>query len=433
MCGLYYMHKPSLLVRDPELVKTIFLKEFTNFQTNAVFVDPHLDPVIAKNPFFNSGEAWKISRSRIVNHFSGRKMRILFSIIDHVGEQLVGFVDRKIVENGNCVEFELKKFFSRYTCEIVANAAFGIEGQNFKDKPDKSSFAEVAKQMFEPGYVEIANQFMTFFIPEIAHALGISFIPKSMDTYFRKTLKLIIEERRHSRTKSQDYLQFVLDYNEDSQDLELVMAEAISFFLDVYETSSLTMSYFLYRLANNPEVQENLRAEIRATMKENDGKLTYETIKNMSYLDKALSESMRLTAVVGVFMKVCTQKTTLRGGDGLSCEVEPGNIIFISASGLHSDEKYWNKPEVYDPERFAAGKGRASDNFTYIPFGAGPRMCVGQRMGLMTVKLAIVKLVNSFSIEKSRSKNKLEMDPSIPIALMQYPKDGIWAGFKKLN
>lgn len=433
MCGFYYMHKPALLVRDPELIKTVFLKEFANFQDNALFVNPQLDPVITKNPFFSSGKFWKASRTRMINHFSGRKLRVLFSIVDHVSERLTSFVDRRVEENGNGVEFELKKFFSRYTCEIVANAAFGVEGQNFEDNPDKSSFAEIAKEMFEPGLIQFFNQAVTFFVPEVAHALGIKFLPESMDSYFRSTLSAIIEKRRSTGSESQDFLQFVLDHDKDFVDLDLVMAEAISFFIDVYETTSLTMSYLLYRLANNQQVQERLRTEIRRAINENNGKLTYEALKSMSYLDQALFESMRLTPTLGIFMKACTQKTTLKGSDGLFCDIEPGNLVFISASSLHMDRKFWDSPEIYDPDRFGIGESRVGDNYTFLPFGAGPRMCVGQRMGLMTVKLGIAKLVNSFSIEKSPTRNKLEMDPTVPTAIMQYAKDGVWAKFKKFN
>lgn len=432
MCGFYYMNKPALLVRDPELIKTVLLKKFANFHDNAFFLNPKLDPVMCKTPFFNAGETWKTSRNRIVNHFSGRKLGILFSIVDHVGERLINFVNRKIAENGgDDIEFELKEFFSRFTCEIVANAAFGVEGQNFEDNPDKSSFAEVAKEMFVPDFVQFANQHMTFFAPRIAHALGVKFMPESMDNYFRQTLSTIIDERRRTGKRSEDFLQFIIDYEENDVDLEWAMAEAISFFLDVYETSGLTMAYFLFRLANDQKVQEKLRAEIRMTLKENDGKLTYEALKNMSYLDQALSESMRITPTLGLLMKVCTQKTTLEGSDGLACDIEPGSLVFISVASLHRDEKIWKEPHVYDPERFGSGKSR--DNFTFLPFGAGPRMCVGQRMGLLTVKLGIVKLVNSYFIKKSLTRNKLEMNPAAPALISQYAKDGVYTRFKKLD
>lgn len=432
LMGFYFMQTPAVVVRDPELVKSVLQTNFTSFRNNGFGINKKDDPVMAKNPFFTTDpHEWKITRARSGNHLSGRKLRYLFIIIQEVCFKMSNYVERKIKQNNGIYECELKDHFIKCTGEVVANAAFAIQGQSFEDNPDRLSFTNVAKTIFEPSVVNGIKQTLVFYLPDIAKLFGISFLAKKTDNYFRENLKAILKQRKEMSNAPNDFLQFCIETSPED-DLDSIVADVIIFYSDVYETSSTALSGLFYHLSKNKEVQEKLRAHILSVLEGSHScAVTYESLKNMNYLEQVILESTRLITPLSVLMKVCTQEITLKGTDGLTCHLRPGHRIFISAMGLHLDSNDWPKPHVFDPERFSPENQANRNKYTFLTFGEGPRMCIGMRLGLMLVKLAAVSLLTRYSIEpSSKTKLPLELEPT---SFITHFKGGLWGKFKKLN
>lgn len=431
MIGLFRLRKPILLIRDPELVKSVFQTNFNNFRVNALKLSESNDPVLVKNPFFTADpHLWKVRRARTGSQLSGNKLRQLFGIAEEVSSKMCQFNDRKIKENGNYFECELKEFFVKYTGEIVANAAFAIQGQSYEDNPDRLSFAVIAKSLFKPTLINGINQAMLFYFPEISSVLGLSILQKSTDNYFRENIKLILKERKQSNVAPKDFLQSSIEAN-GIDDIDSIIGDAIIFYGDVYETSSTTLAIIIYYLSENEAIQNKLRTDILLKLQATGGAVNYDSLKSMNYLDQVIQESMRILTPAGTLMKVCTEEITLKGSDGLTCNLKPGNLVYIPLMGLHLDSKYWPEPHVFDPERFAPENQAGRNKFTYVPFGEGPRMCVGMRLALMIIKLAIVKILLKYSIEHSpKTKTPLKLDPT---SFLTYAEGGWWARFRKLS
>ncbi|NP_001165994.1 cytochrome P450 336B1 [Nasonia vitripennis] len=431
MIGLFLLRKPILLVRDPELVKSIFQTSFNKFHVNGFDLSEKNDPILVKNPFFTADlHLWKTRRARIVNHLSGSKLRQLFVIAEEVCSKMCQFNDRKIKENGDYFECELKEFFVKYTGEIVANAAFAIQGQSYEDNPDRLAFAVIARKLLKPSLMNALKQAMLFYFPEVGSALGIGIMEKSTDNYFRENIKLVLKERKRSNVAPKDFLQSAIEAN-GIDDIDSIIADAIIFYGDVYETSSTTLAIVIYYLSEYKDIQNKLRTDISSKLQASGGAVNYDFLKSMNYLDQVIQESMRLLTPAGTLMKVCTEEITLKGFDGITCNLKPGTRVFISLTGLHLDSNYWPEPDVFDPERFAPENQANRHKFTFMPFGEGPRMCVGMRLALMIIKLAIVKLLLRYSIEQSsKTKKPLVLDAT---SFLTYPKGGWWARFKKLS
>ncbi|XP_058794408.1 cytochrome P450 6g1-like [Phymastichus coffea] len=427
--GFYFMRKPGIIVRDPDLVKSVLQTNFSSFHNNFIKISDKNDPILIKNPFFTSDfNLWRERRNRISNNLSSKKIKYLFVISQEVCNKMIAFVDRKIQENGEFYECELKQYFTRCTGEIVANAAFSIEGQSFEDNPDPLSFTNIAKTLLEPTLINGIKQSIIFFFPSVANFLGVAFLAKKSDKYMRQNIKKILEKRQKTGKTPNDYLQFSL---ECSSDLDDILADVVNFYGDVYETSSSAMANLFYLLSQNPEIQLNLRDHITAVLRENNGQVTYESLKNMTYLDQVIHESLRMIPPFGVQMKYCTEEITLKGSDGITCHMKPGNVVFIPGICLQQDERYWHNPEVFDPERFSPVNQKRYNKYTFLPFGEGPRMCVGMRFGLMLVKQSAASLITKFSIEHSpMTKMPLKIDPN---SIMTGYKGGLWGRFKKLN
>ncbi|XP_017877675.1 cytochrome P450 9b2-like [Ceratina calcarata] len=151
----------------------------------------------------------------------------------------------------------------------------------------------------------------------------------------------------------------------------------------------------------------------------------------MTYMDQVIRESQRYYASVNNMYKVCTEECTLKGSDGLKYRVKPGTEIFISVYGLHKDPRYWSDPETFDPDRFSEERKHEINKMTFLPFGEGPRMCVGMRMGLLQMKCCLATLIKGYKLELS-PKTKLPFK-LLSFVFLTEAEGGIWVYLSKLR
>ncbi|XP_014204960.1 probable cytochrome P450 6g2 [Copidosoma floridanum] len=429
--GFYFLQTPGLIVRDPELVKSVLQTHFNSFHNNGFHLDEKVDPVFSKNPFFATDLiAWKTARTRTGSHLTGKKLRHLFVIINEVCSKMDNYIDRKIKETNGSLECELKETFVKYTGEIVANAALGVQGQSFRDEPDQLSFTNAVKLLFAPTLINGIKQALLFYVPRVGNFLKVSLLEQKADSYFRENIRAVLKERTMSNVAPNDYLQFCINSNGE-REIDSIIADVLIFYGDVYETSSTTLATLFYFLSQNKNIQVKLRQHILDVLKKNNGVVTYELLKDMNYLDQVIFETLRYLPPFGTQFKECTKEITLMGSDGLKFHLKPGDLAFIPVSALHMDETYWPEPETFDPDRFSPENVASRHRFVYLAFGEGPRMCIGIRLGMMLVKIAAVNLLIKYSVENSeKTRRPLEYDPA---SLMMYIKGGLWGRFERLN
>lgn len=160
---------------------------------------------------------------------------------------------------------------------------------------------------------------------------------------------------------------------------EDIVAQCFLFFAAGFGTTSLVLSFCAYEIMANPDVQRKLNAEIDATRKNLNGKpITYEELQKMKYLDMVISEVLRKWAPLGATERICTKSYQIENEDtGETVKIEAGDTIEFPIAGLHYDPEYWSDPEKFDPERFNDENRQKIKSFTYLPFGIGPRNCIG--------------------------------------------------------
>ena len=410
MVGFYRLTSPMLLVRDPELVKSVLLTNFSSFSENQIKIScPKQDQLLSFNPFFASGEKWKATRPPLTNSFSILKLKTMLPLFNNVTSKMNMYLKEKCSDGNGKVELNLKDLSNKFTGEI-SSTGMGIESYNFEEDKSKKNdwtYNEILSKIFENS--SLANgvgQMIIFFIPGLAKLLKIAIIPKEVDQFFRQSAKSIIETRKKDERTYIDFIQIVLEYHKthaitDIDDETLVATHMLSFAVDVYETTATALSFLAFELSCRPEIQEKVRKEIKALLVKYNGELTYEALQEMNYLDKVMNESMRKNHTGGALFKICSKEIKLVGSDGLSCVVKPGTTVVISTFGLQMDPKYWPDPENFDPERFSEEQKNNREKFAFLPFGKGPRMCVGMRMSIILIKMAIATMLKDFSLEVS--------------------------------
>ena len=166
------------------------------------------------------------------------------------------------------------------------------------------------------------------------------------------------------------------------------MAQGIGFFMAGFETTSNTMTTLCYNLAQNPHVQEKLVKEI-----ETFDKLDHETIHEMVYLEAVIKENLRIFPPAISLHRECKKDTII--GNIL---IKKGVNIKFPVWALHHSEDFYENPKNFQPERFLPESKEDIEPYAYIPFGGGPRKCLGMRFALIEMKIALAKLLQKYQL-----------------------------------
>ncbi|CAD6196012.1 unnamed protein product [Caenorhabditis auriculariae] len=228
-----------------------------------------------------------------------------------------------------------------------------------------------------------------------------------------------VYDRRKSgeAADSMDLLKLLLN-KENNEEKPLtkqqVVENCFAFLLAGYETTSTALTFCTYLLAKHQDVQRKLYEEIAAT-KEEKG-LNFDTIHSMKYLDAVFKESLRMYPPVIHFVnRVCLEDITINGQF-----IPKGTFVAVLPYTVHMNEENWPRAKEFIPERFLDWNDKGS--LKWIPFGVGPRFCVGMRFAEMEFKMSLARLIERFELKLP--ENAQEMIPMVNGVIMR-PKDPV--------
>ncbi|XP_058061357.1 probable cytochrome P450 28a5 [Anopheles bellator] len=432
--GYFSIRTPQLLVKDPELIKEVLSKSFHNFAANEFSdtVDEKSDPLLARNPFSLSGEKWKNRRAEITPAFTNNRIKSLVQLMDEVCQNMTKYVVAQTDSITGVAKLDTKELTAKYTTDVVASCIFAIDAQSFeKEKPE---IREMGRSIMNFSFVVQLVLLTTTFIPSIKKFYKFTFIPKDTEAFFIRIMRDAIRYRRDNKINRTDYLDYLLNLQDRKQITDIDIAgHGVSFFADGFETSSLALTYCLYDLASNRDVQDALRKEIISVKQNKEGGMSYENLMEMPLLEQVLCESLRMHPIVAVMSKQCTSDTVLVAPNGQKIPVEQGTTVAIPYHAINFDPKFFDDPHRYNPERFSPANGGSKayrERGVYFPFSEGPRMCLGMRFAQAQVKRAIVEIIEKFQLTVNRkTQEPFEMDPT---NFLLYPVGGIWLDYKPL-
>lgn len=420
--GYYVMSKPALLIKDAELVKNVLIKDFDSFAKNDFEVDKDLDPLLSRNPFVLHGDAWKHTRNLITPAFSSGKMKLMFPLMEEVTNNLNNYVSKNIQSS-----LEAKDMCARFTTDNVATCAFGLEAYSFTDQDGQ--FREMGKKIFAIDTMTGLKLMIAFLYPGLVKMLQIRMIPSEPTDYFTSIVKQTMDHRVKTNTNRNDFLdmmaQLKLKHGENFTDVD-VTAHAVGFFVDGYETSATVMSFTLYCIAKYTDVQSKLRKHIETVLAQHDGRFCYDAVQEMNYLEMVILETLRQYPPLLSLAKKCTKSYPISA----NFTIESETSIVIPVYALHNDERYFPNAEKFDPERFSDDNKQNVQKGSFLPFGEGPRICLGQRFGLLQVKVAIVSIVSEFRLSVNKKTNEpIQFDPK---SFLTAPIGGLWLDYEKI-
>jgi len=311
--------------------------------------------------------------------------------------------------------------FSKLTLEITLSTAFSVDAK--MQTGENTEILEKAKAVLRMPYIVLQTARLPFgnlYFRLMAALRG------SQPAYLQAVTSEIIKKRRQQGiTGRQDLLEFMMMASEETAVGKIsrltddeILAQSLVFFLDGYDTANNTLTFTLYHLVLHPDIQDKLRSEINEAMETNVRKTPlFEIARNIEYLDCVIKEAQRLCPPAAQVGRECAEDFDLNG-----IHIPAGTEIVIPIYVMHHDPDAWEDPEKFDPERFRGPGKNTRHAFQFLPFGAGPRQCIGMTFALMEIKIALVKILMKFKFVLSpETQVPLEIHPGLNLTA----KDGV--------
>jgi cytochrome P450 family 6 len=280
--------------------------------------------------------------------------------------------------------------------------------------------------IFDLKPLQMMKFLFTVNFPDFSRKIGLKLNSQEVSDFFLSTFLQTFEYREKNNVRRNDFVSLLLNLKEFYTPTELA-AEGWIVFAAGFETSSTLMTFTLYELALNPEIQERLREEIVSGIEDNDGKLTYDMLIGFKYLDMVINESLRKHPPIPDNVRKCTIEYQV---PGTKLVIPKGTLCFISALGIQNDPEFFPEPEKFDPERFSDENSKSIKPFTFMPFGEGARQCLGMRFGLMQAKMGIAKLITNYSFSPcAKTPKSCKYAASSPFLS---PQGGMWLSVEKI-
>uniref|UniRef100_A0A8D2IXJ8 Uncharacterized protein n=1 Tax=Varanus komodoensis TaxID=61221 RepID=A0A8D2IXJ8_VARKO len=428
--GFFDGRQPVMAILDLAIIKTLLVKEFyTHFTNRRDFgLNGDLDTsvVIAKD------EQWKRIRTILSPCFTSGRLKEMFPIFSHYGKMLAKHVEKK-VESGEPID--MKDIFGAYSMDVITSTSFSIEVDSINN-PNDPFIAHIKKLLKFSILNPMIILIVVFpFLTPLMNKLIFSLVPPTFINFFIDVVKKIKKDRqKNDHTNRVDFLQLMVD-SQISGDItdktnsykaltdKEIVTQAIVFIFGGYESSSTTLSFLSYSLALHPDVQQKLHEEVDKVLP-NQACPTYDAILQMEYLDMVVNETLRLYPPGGRLERVCKNTVEING-----VTIPEGTVTVIPTYVLHRSPEYWPEPEEFRPERFSKENRESMDPYIFMPFGAGPRNCIGMRFALLVMKAVVVVLLQNFSFRTCKEtvipmelNTRGFLKPKTPIMLKLVPR-----------
>jgi cytochrome P450 len=226
---------------------------------------------------------------------------------------------------------------------------------------------------------------------------GYGWALKQVDDYLFQIIRL----RRENRFPHNDMLGLLIASGMSD---DLIRDQLLTMLIAGHDTSTALLSWALYLISSRPEVQARVRQELDAVLGENPP--TYATVGGLRYLDNVMNETLRLYPPIHLGSRIAAQELEFQG-----FRIPAGKRVLYSIYLTHRDERYWDSPAQFMPERFA-GEG-ARQPYSFLPFGGGSRNCIGTAFAQVEAKVVLARMLQKYDLEFTGHKVRLHMGATL--------------------
>jgi cytochrome P450 len=373
--------KEAIVTTNPAVVQRVLKTNAENYQKSEIQVK-RMGHFLGKGLLTTHGEAWKTQRRLIQKGFDRKQLEALSAIMQNsLAESLRDF-DREIKAG----PVDIYPHLMKMTFAMVARSLFGAK---LRDED-----IEVVSQTICTVQEFIVRQTLQPYLNPWFEVSGELRKHEEMRLRADAILMEYIKTRRQQPPGS-DLLQTLMDarYSDgEGMSDELVLSESMQLLVAGHETSSNGLSWLLYLLSTRPECLEQIRQEFDVVL--GDAPLTFSDVPRLEFTTQVIQEGLRLYPPFWMIDRMAVADD--RVGD---IAIPAGSTVIVFVYGAHHAPRYWPDPEFFDPERFTKAKQKQLTPFTHLPFGGGPRGCIGNNYAMLQVLMILSDLLRKYDFE----------------------------------
>lgn len=405
MGPIYWVKSPIrkiAVLNDPECVRHILQENNRNYVKSFGY-DP-LKLLLGNGLLTSEGDFWRKQRRLAQPGFHKEKLAaIVDTMITCTGQLLTRW------EKLEGVEMNISSEMNHVALDIVSKSLFI---SNVEDEIDKiSTWVTVA---IEQGAERIRNPFK---IP--------TWIPTPNNLKQNKAVSVlnevingIIEKRRNEGKQYDDLLSMLMDARDEDTGEGMSNAqlrdEVMTIFIAGHETTANALTWAFYVLAQHPEIEQKLKAEIDEVLQGRP--VSFENLRSLTYTRQVIDETLRLYPPAWIIGRKNIEDDEIGG-----YFIPAGTNCLVPTLCIHRSPKYWKDPLKFDPDRFSTERVKEQKKFTYFPFGGGPRLCIGNNFALMEMQVVMASIMQRYTFEL-KDTTPIELDPLITLR----PKQNVY-------
>lgn len=396
----------NFVVSDPAGVKRVLLDNVANYPKTEMETKM-LGAVVGDGLLVSQGDKWKAHRRLMSPSFDFR------SIVSYAPAMAGAASDHadSWAAKGSGSIIDIAEDMTLLTLRIISETMFSADGAELGELVD--------------GSLAMLGDALDFGLLDIVPLIGPPRMKKKMDRIHQnfaemdRTMQALIKAREANPHETpRDLLDRLIAARDGETGVRLsndeVRDETVIIFLAGHETTALALTYTWYLLSQHPEVEAKLHEELQRVL--GGRKPDYADLANLPYTKMVIEESMRLyPPAPGISARAVLEDDEISG-----VKVPKGANIMISPWVIHRHRLLWERPDVFDPERFSPERSQGRHRFAYLPFGGGPRVCIGMALAMTEAQLILAAMAQRFRL-------KLVSDQNIVLQhrITMRPRDGI--------
>jgi len=396
-------------VQNPELIQYILQENNRNYTKSLRY--EQLKYLLGNGLLTSEGEFWLRQRRMIQPAFHKNKLQLLCDEMVACTAETI----KNLQKNFSGKEINIASEMMALTLQIVGKTLL-----NADVKSDAKNVGVALSFLLKAVNKRTRTPVLLPLWVPVPHHLKIRKAVKSINNVLDK----IFEERRNNSSSRYDLLSMLMEakYEDTGEHMDnrQLRDEVMTLFVAGHETTANALSWTLHLLSTSPDVLNNCREEMNRVL--NDQLPSFDRLAELKYITMVLEESMRLYPPAWII-----GRKTIHPDVVGQYSIPGGHNLLICPFALHRDKRFWSEPEKFDPLRFTPDEIKKRPKFAYLPFGGGPRLCIGNNFALMEMQIVIAMLLQNFDIEPVAGK-KVTTEPLITLR----PKNGIWLKLKPI-
>lgn len=368
------------MVQGPEGLRRIFLDNVANYPKSEVMIRM-LRPAVGSSLFTSEGPRWRWQRRAIAPVFAARNVDALAPMMTRTAERAAGRVAAGGAQPVDMVRQMLSATFD-VICEVALSGREHIDADAYA--------AAITRYFLTAGRASLLDFLeVPQWIPRPGNLLSLG----AVRTMHGMVARAIEARRAEGGGRPDDLLDYMIRAEDPETGRRMNdedLLHNMQFFIVAgHETTALALSWALFLIANDEAVQDRAHAEAAGVLGGRAAEAA--DLERMPYVERLIEESMRLYPPVAFLARNVLAPDRIYDRD-----IRPNETVFLNVHALHRHRLYWQNPDAFDPEHFAPERVADRDRYQYLPFGAGPRICVGANFAMMQAQIILATLLARF-------------------------------------